>query len=83
MLGRFELRIINPQLLPITHRDAGSVPFDFTAKFIWRLEPNLAAARNRLVQQMNFSFFLEIGLQIRRRHPSIPDPAEQVLNVCW
>src|SRR5205807_9989809 len=81
VLGRLEVRIINPKLLSITHGNAGSVSLAFDPEFVWGLKPNFSAAVYRLVQQMNFSLLLEVSLQTWRRGALLANAFEQALDV--
>src|SRR5439155_1993352 len=81
MLGRFEVRIINPKLLSVTHGDARGVTFAFDAVFVGGLKPNFSTAVDRLVQQVNLSLFLEVGLHTWSGGALLANAFEQALDV--
>src|SRR5207253_7689074 len=63
--------------MAIADRQAGRVALHFAAKFVRRLEPNLARIHDRLLHQMQEPFFLKIGLG----NPVFPNSREESLEL--
>src|SRR5437763_5335875 len=81
MLRRLEFRIINPELLPVAHRDAGGIALHLTPEFVRRLKPEFARTGDRLVEHVNGFFFLEVSLDLRRGGAFLANAREQSFYV--
>src|SRR5205823_12015185 len=76
-LGRFKIRIINPELLTVTHSQTGLVAPHFAPKLVRRLEPNTARTHDWFFHQTQKPFFLKISL----RGPVLTNSCEKVLEL--
>src|ERR1700704_95444 len=81
MLGRFEVRVVDPKLLPVTDRHARRVPFYFAPELVRNFKPNFAQAHDRLVHQMNHFLFPKVGLRMWSCSALRADACEQILEL--